>query len=111
MDGEALEKTSVIHFCGGNWYCSCLSFQLNNARTVLEYEKIAEMDFEKRDFRKVCWSVLTLSQSISPSYLVLVYSDLQQLSKVSGRGQLRAALFPQKALAWNKTMNKAWCLF
>ncbi|XP_061447030.1 dnaJ homolog subfamily C member 7 isoform X2 [Rhineura floridana] len=27
--------------------------ELNNARTVLEYEKIAETDFEKRDFRKV----------------------------------------------------------
>ncbi|XP_060138063.1 dnaJ homolog subfamily C member 7 [Zootoca vivipara] len=27
--------------------------ELNNARTVLEYEKIAEIDFEKRDFRKV----------------------------------------------------------
>lgn len=28
-------------------------FQLKNASTVLEYEKIAEVDFEKRDFRKV----------------------------------------------------------
>ncbi|KAH0626922.1 hypothetical protein JD844_002219 [Phrynosoma platyrhinos] len=27
--------------------------ELNNSRTVLEYEKIAEADFEKRDFRKV----------------------------------------------------------
>ncbi|NXS13165.1 DNJC7 protein, partial [Neodrepanis coruscans] len=27
--------------------------ELKNATTVLEYEKIAEVDFEKRDFRKV----------------------------------------------------------
>ncbi|KFU87033.1 DnaJ subfamily C member 7, partial [Chaetura pelagica] len=27
--------------------------ELKNASTVLEYEKIAEVDFEKRDFRKV----------------------------------------------------------
>lgn len=32
--------------------CSAV-FQLKNASTVLEYEKIAEVDFEKRDFRKV----------------------------------------------------------
>lgn len=41
----------------------CSVFQLKNATTVLEYEKIAEVDFEKRDFRKVrltfvLWSYL-----------------------------------------------------
>ncbi|KAF7239173.1 hypothetical protein EYD10_14163 [Varanus komodoensis] len=30
-----------------------LKEMLNNARIVLEYEKVAEVDFEKRDFRKV----------------------------------------------------------
>lgn len=39
----------------------CSVFQLKNATTVLEYEKIAEVDFEKRDFRKVrltCFGVV-----------------------------------------------------
>lgn len=39
----------------------CSVFQLKNATTVLEYEKIAEVDFEKRDFRKVRLTCLLCS--------------------------------------------------
>lgn len=40
----------------------CSVFQLKNATTVLEYEKIAEVDFEKRDFRKVRLTCLVWSE-------------------------------------------------
>ncbi|XP_015273616.1 PREDICTED: dnaJ homolog subfamily C member 7 [Gekko japonicus] len=61
-------REGKCHLCLGNAMAASRCFQraleldhknaqalqeLNNARTVLEYEKIAEADFEKRDFRKV----------------------------------------------------------
>ncbi|XP_048373219.1 dnaJ homolog subfamily C member 7 isoform X1 [Sphaerodactylus townsendi] len=61
-------REGKCHLCLGNAMAASRCFQrvleldhknaqaqqeLDNARTVLEYEKIAEVDFEKRDFRKV----------------------------------------------------------
>ena len=32
------------------------AFQHKNASSVLEYERMADFGFEKRDFRKVCYN-------------------------------------------------------
>lgn len=34
--------------------CMIFVFQLKNAESILEYERMAEIGFDKRDFRMVC---------------------------------------------------------
>ncbi|CAD7687828.1 unnamed protein product [Nyctereutes procyonoides] len=65
--GDAQQSEGKCHLSLGNAMAACHSFQraleldhknaqaqqFKNANTVIEYEKIAETDFEKRDFRKV----------------------------------------------------------
>lgn len=58
----------------------CSLFQLKNATTVLEYEKIAEMDFEKRDFRKVRLTCLMWSSYIRTGVFDMAQAGVWMIS-------------------------------
>lgn len=49
----------LIYYCIVTEYQKSLC-QLKNAGSILEYEKMAEIGFEKRDFRMVSYTVVTI---------------------------------------------------
>lgn len=40
-----------------------ICFQLKNSESILEYERMAEIGFDKRDFRMVSWTVIGICPS------------------------------------------------
>lgn len=52
---EVIESLKLLHFCNDYDLTSGFGFvlQLKNAESILEYERMAEIGFDKRDFRMV----------------------------------------------------------